>query len=84
MSILILWIVSAILYQGIDGALQIWGDNDNLLAATPYMDYKSDSITITVDISGQQHIKLTACGYGYEDSYVGNPFPLMIKDAYFK
>lgn len=41
--------------------LEVYGDNDNLLATSNYIDYKTSPFEFSVDISGQQYVKLVLC-----------------------
>lgn len=41
--------------------LEVYGDNDNLLATSDYIDYKTSPFEFSVDISGQQYVKLVLC-----------------------
>lgn len=67
------------------GCLEIYGDDDTLLYSSDEMNYKSDSISFTVDISGQNYIKFIGSGSGNGYTYHGsNSFPLLIKNAQFK
>lgn len=67
------------------GCLEVYGDNDTLLYSSDDMDYKSDAISVRVDISGQQYIKLVGAGSGNGHTYHGsNSFPILIKNAQFK
>ncbi len=67
------------------GSLQVYGDDDNLLYTSDEMDYKSSAIDISVDISGQQYIKLIGAGSGNGHTYHGSTsFPILIKNAQFK
>lgn len=67
------------------GCLEVYGDNDTLLYSSNDMDYKSDALSIRVDITGQQYIKLVGAGSGNGHTYHGsNSFPILIKNAQFK
>lgn len=61
--------------------LEVYGDNDNLLYESDTLNYKTSSKTITVDITGQQYIKLVC--HQTEASVSGNS-GILFKNAQFK
>lgn len=61
--------------------LEVYGDNDNLLYESDTLNYKTSNKTITVDITGQQYIKLVC--HQTEASVSGNS-GILFKNAQFK
>lgn len=58
--------------------VEVYGDNDDLLWSSDTINYKSDPVSATIDVSGQRYVSI------HTDSIDGNGFKLLFKNVIFK